>query len=64
MNRAQGVLVPLQPAEVYDPVADFWVHIPRMPFAQVRVLPIALLADVLKPIAIGLASVRGRLCVP
>ena len=35
-----------------------------MPFAQVRVLPIALLADVLKPIATGLASVRGRLCVP
>lgn len=64
VSKAQGAVVPLQSAEVYDPVADFWVQIPSMPFAQVRVLPIALLADVLKPIATGLASVRGRLYVP
>jgi hypothetical protein len=35
-----------------------------MPFSKAQVLPTAFLADMLKPIATGLTSYMGRLCVP
>ena len=35
-----------------------------MPFSKAQVLPTAFLVDMLKPIATGLTSNMGRLCVP
>lgn len=35
-----------------------------MPFSKVQVAPAAVLANMLKPIASGMASYKGRLCVP
>eukprot|EP01018_Ginkgo_biloba_P038011 Gb_12065 [translate_table: standard] len=64
VNRGRGGLTPLQSAESYDPVTDTWIQISSMPFARAQVLPTAFLADMLKPIATGMTSFRGRLCVP
>ncbi|KAJ1419904.1 Kelch-type beta propeller [Sesbania bispinosa] len=50
--------------EVYDPQTGTWSQLPSMPFAQAQVLPTAFLADLLKPIATGMTSYRGRLFVP
>ncbi|KAJ4965156.1 hypothetical protein NE237_017005 [Protea cynaroides] len=59
-----GALTPLQSAEVFDPHAGVWSQVPSMPFSKAQVLPTAFLADMLKPIATGMTSYRGRLCVP
>eukprot|EP00249_Psilotum_nudum_P008086 c21034_g1_i1 orf=386-1783(+) len=64
VNRLHGGLVPLQSAEVYEPSSDTWNPIPNMPFEKAKVLPTAFLANMLKPIATGMASFRGKLCVP
>ncbi|XP_039063014.1 F-box/kelch-repeat protein At1g22040-like [Hibiscus syriacus] len=50
VTRGHVGLTPLQSAEVFDPCTG--------------VLPTAFLADLLKPIATGLTSYRGRLFVP
>ncbi|XP_043720070.1 F-box/kelch-repeat protein At1g22040-like isoform X1 [Telopea speciosissima] len=58
-----GALTPLQSAEVFDPYTGEWSQVPSMPFSRAQVLPTAFLADMLKPIATGMTSYRGRLCV-
>uniref|UniRef100_A0A5B6YTZ7 F-box domain-containing protein n=1 Tax=Davidia involucrata TaxID=16924 RepID=A0A5B6YTZ7_DAVIN len=57
-------LTPLKSAEVFDPCSGTWSQLPSMPFSKAQVLPTALLADVLKPIAAGMIAYRGKLCVP
>lgn len=64
VTRGRGGLNPLQSAEVYDPHTATWSQLPNMPFAKAQVLPTAFLADLLKPIATGMTSYRGRLFVP
>lgn len=64
VTRGQGGLTPLQSAEVFDPHTGIWSQIPSMTFAKAQVLPTAFLADLLKPIATGMTSYRGRLFVP
>ncbi|KAF9623128.1 hypothetical protein IFM89_037644 [Coptis chinensis] len=38
--------------------------IPSMPFSKAQLLPTTFLADMFKPIATGMTTYRGRLCVP
>ncbi|XP_010916926.2 F-box/kelch-repeat protein At1g22040 isoform X1 [Elaeis guineensis] len=64
VSRDRGGLTPLQSAEVYDPDTGIWTQVPSMPFSKAQILPTAFLADLLKPIATGMTSYRGRLCVP
>lgn len=64
VTRSSGGLTPLQSAEVFDPQSGTWSDIPSMPFAKAQVLPTAFLADLLKPIATGMTSYRGKLYVP
>ncbi|CAN6478316.1 unnamed protein product [Victoria cruziana] len=64
VSRTKGGLTPLQSAEVFDPKTENWEQVPSMPFSRAQVLPTAFLADMLKPIATGMASYRGSLCVP
>ncbi|XP_022763738.1 F-box/kelch-repeat protein At1g22040-like [Durio zibethinus] len=64
VTRGRGGLTPLQSAEVFDPHSGIWSQIPSMPFSKAQVLPTAFLADLLKPIATGMTSYRGRLFVP
>ncbi|CAL9180478.1 unnamed protein product [Musa hybrid cultivar] len=62
--RGRNGLTPLHSAEVFDPATGLWTELPSMPFLKTRVFPLAFLADMVKPIATGMASYRGRLCVP
>lgn len=64
VNRCQGRLSPLQSAEVFDPETGQWSEVPSMPFSKAQVMPTAFLADILKPIATGLTTYRGKLFVP
>ncbi|GAU40109.1 hypothetical protein TSUD_389590 [Trifolium subterraneum] len=64
VTRGRGGLNPLQSSEVFDPHTGTWSPLPNMPFAKAQVLPTAFLADLLKPIATGMTSYRGRLYVP
>ncbi|KAL2317737.1 hypothetical protein Fmac_031613 [Flemingia macrophylla] len=64
VSQGQDGLVPLQSAEVFDPFTDTWSQVPSMPFSRAGVLPTAFLADMLKPIATGVTSYKGRLYVP
>lgn len=64
VSRARGGLTPLQSAEVFDPTTDTWSEVPSMPFSRAQGLPNAFFADMLKPIATGMTSYMGRLCVP
>ena len=64
VSQGRGGLTPLQSAEVFDPSTGTWSQVPSMPFSKAQVLPTAFLADMLKPIATGLTSYMGRLCVP
>ncbi|POO04062.1 F-box domain containing protein [Trema orientale] len=64
VSQGRGGLTPLQSAEVFDPSTSSWSEVPSMPFSKAQVLPTAFLADMLKPIATGLTSYLGRLCVP
>ncbi|XP_028753195.1 F-box/kelch-repeat protein At1g22040-like isoform X1 [Neltuma alba] len=64
VTRGPGGLSPLQSAEVYDPHTGVWSELPSMPFAKAQVLPTAFLADLLKPIATGMTSYKGKLFVP
>ncbi|KAE8716791.1 F-box/kelch-repeat protein [Hibiscus syriacus] len=63
-TKGHGGLTPLQSAEVFDPHTGIWSQIPSMPFSKAQVLPTAFLADLLKPIATGITSYKGRLFVP
>lgn len=64
VSRGRGGLTPLQSAEAFDPSTNTWSEIPSMPFSRAQVLPTAFLADMLKPIATGMTTYGGRLCVP
>ncbi|KAA8538030.1 hypothetical protein F0562_027390 [Nyssa sinensis] len=64
VSQDRGVLTPLQSAEVFDPCTCTWSQLPNIPFSKAQVLPSAFLADMLKPIATGVTSYRGTLCVP
>ncbi|KAK6135404.1 hypothetical protein DH2020_030858 [Rehmannia glutinosa] len=64
VTRGRGGLTPLQSAEVFDPCSGVWTEIPSMPFSKAQVLPTAFLADLLKPIATGMTSYKGKLYVP
>ncbi|KAI3836540.1 hypothetical protein MKX03_031406 [Papaver bracteatum] len=64
VSRGRGGLTPLQSAEVLDPRTGIWSEVPSMPFSRAQMLPTAFLADMLKPIATGMTSYRGKLCVP
>ncbi|KAM6544418.1 hypothetical protein CsatB_008865 [Cannabis sativa] len=64
VSQGRGGLSPLQSAEVFDPSTGTWSEVPSMPFSKAQVLPTAFLADMLKPIATGLTSYMGKLCVP
>ena len=64
VTRDRGGLIPLQSAEVFDPLTGVWSQIPSMPFAKAQVLPTAFLTDLLKPIATGMTSYKGKLFVP
>ncbi|CAK9160453.1 unnamed protein product [Ilex paraguariensis] len=64
VSRGRGGLTPLQSAEVFDPHTGLWSQVPSMPFSKTQVLPTAFLADLLKPIATGMTSYRGKLYVP
>ncbi|XVE95359.1 hypothetical protein REPUB_Repub02eG0090200 [Reevesia pubescens] len=61
--QGQGGLTPLQSAEVFDPQTGTWSQVPSMPCSRAHMLPNAFLADVMKPIATGMTSYMGRLCV-
>ncbi|XVF39467.1 hypothetical protein PTKIN_Ptkin01aG0037200 [Pterospermum kingtungense] len=63
VSRERGGLTPLQSAEVFDPHTGTWSQVPSMPCSRAHMLPNAFLADVLKPIATGMTSYMGRLCV-
>jgi hypothetical protein len=64
VSRGRGGLTPLQSSEVFDPKTGSWEPVPSMPFSKAQGLPTAFLADLLKPIATGLAMYRGKLYVP
>ncbi|KAE8677855.1 F-box/kelch-repeat protein [Hibiscus syriacus] len=64
VTRGRGRLTPLQSAEVFDPQTGIWSQIPSMPFSKAQILPTAFLADLLKPMATGMTSYKGRLFVP
>ncbi|KAL7157201.1 hypothetical protein ABFS83_02G061600 [Erythranthe nasuta] len=64
VTRGRGALAPLQSAEVFDPRSGVWTELPSMPFLKAQVLPTAFLTDLLKPIATGMTSYRGKLYVP
>ncbi|EYU35402.1 hypothetical protein MIMGU_mgv1a005531mg [Erythranthe guttata] len=64
VTRANGGLTPLQSAEAFDPLTGKWSELPNMPFSKGRVLPTAFLAEMLKPIATGMVSYRGKIYVP
>lgn len=64
VTRHQGGLSPLQSAEVFDAETGEWSEVPNMPFSKAQVMPTAFLADILKPIATGLTTYRGKLYVP
>ncbi|KAK1359277.1 F-box/kelch-repeat protein family [Heracleum sosnowskyi] len=49
--------------EVFDPRTGSWSEVPSMPFSKAQVLPTAFLADLLKPIATGMTSYKGKLYV-
>ncbi|KAL2460454.1 F-box/kelch-repeat protein [Abeliophyllum distichum] len=64
VTRGRGGLTPLQSAEVFDPCTGMWSEVPSMPFSKAQMLPTAFLAELLKPIATGMTSYRGKLYVP
>ncbi|ONK64468.1 uncharacterized protein A4U43_C07F26390 [Asparagus officinalis] len=64
VSRGRGGLTPLQSAEVFDPETELWEQMPNMPFSKAQILPTAFLAEMLKPIATGMTSFMGKLCVP
>lgn len=64
VSRGRNGLNPLRTAEVFDPETGLWTELPAMPFMKAHILPTAFLADILKPIATGMASYGERLYVP
>ncbi|CAN1164567.1 F-box/kelch-repeat protein At1g22040 [Linum perenne] len=63
VNGGRDGLMPLQSAEVFDPQTGLWSSLPSMPFLKAQTIPTAFLADLLKPIATGVTTYRGKLYV-
>ena len=55
VSRGRGGLT-LQSAEVFDLHTGSWTQVPSMLCSRAQMLPNAFLADMLKPIAIGMTS--------
>ncbi|XP_062205037.1 F-box/kelch-repeat protein At1g22040-like [Phragmites australis] len=64
VSNGKNGLTPLQSAEMYDPATGVWTEVPDMTFSKMQALPTAFLAELLKPIATGMTSYRGKLYVP
>jgi len=64
VSRDRGSFLPLCSAEAFDPYTGQWTQLPNMPFLKAMNLPTAFLADMLKPMATGMTTYRGRLHVP
>lgn len=64
VTGGQGGLVPLQSGEIYDPGTNTWCEIPKMPFSKAQPVPAPFMFEMLKPIATGMNTYRGKLCVP
>ncbi|KAL5231101.1 hypothetical protein ABZP36_029877 [Zizania latifolia] len=64
VSRGKNGLAPLQSAEVFDPTTGAWAEVPDMPFSRAQALPTAFLSELLKPVATGVTSHGGKLCVP
>lgn len=64
VSNGKDGLTPLQSAEVFDPTTGVWAEVPDMTFSKTQALPTAFLAELLKPIATGMTSYRGKLYVP
>ncbi|TVT99428.1 hypothetical protein EJB05_55200, partial [Eragrostis curvula] len=64
ISKGKNGLMPLQSAEVFDPRTGVWTEVPDMTFSKAQALPTAFLAELLKPIATGMTSYRGKLYVP
>uniref|UniRef100_A0A0A9DXH9 F-box domain-containing protein n=1 Tax=Arundo donax TaxID=35708 RepID=A0A0A9DXH9_ARUDO len=64
VSKGKNGLTPLQSAEVFDPATGVWADVPDMTFSKAQALPTAFLAELLKPIATGITSYRGKLYVP
>ncbi|CAD6266497.1 unnamed protein product [Miscanthus lutarioriparius] len=63
VSKGKNGLAPLKSAEVFDPATGVWADVPDMLFSKSQALPMSL-ADLLKPIATGVTSYRGKLYVP
>ncbi|KAJ1295900.1 hypothetical protein BS78_01G258800 [Paspalum vaginatum] len=64
VSKGKNGLTPLQSAEVFDPATGVWAELPDMTFSKAQALPTAFLAELLKPVATGTISYRGKLYVP
>ncbi|KAK3153540.1 hypothetical protein QOZ80_2BG0176780 [Eleusine coracana subsp. coracana] len=64
ISKGKNGLTPLQSAEVFDPRTGVWAEVPDMTFSKVQALPTVFLAELLRPIATGMTSYRGKLHVP
>ncbi|RLN42377.1 F-box/kelch-repeat protein [Panicum miliaceum] len=64
VSKGKDRLTPLQSVEVFDPATGVWAELPDMTFSKAQALPTAFLAELLKPIATGMTSYRGKLYVP
>ncbi|KAL6641121.1 hypothetical protein ACP70R_019302 [Stipagrostis hirtigluma subsp. patula] len=64
VTKGKNGLTPLQSAEVFDPATGVWAEVPDMTFSKAQALPTPFLAELLKPIATGMTSYRGKLYVP
>ncbi|CAL4933031.1 unnamed protein product [Urochloa decumbens] len=64
VSKSKDGLTPLQSAEVFDPATGAWAEVPDMTFSKAQALPTAFLAELLKPIATGMTSYKGKLYVP
>lgn len=64
VTGGQGGLLPLQSGEFYNPCTNTWSELPKMPFSKAQSIPAPFMVDMLKPIATGMSTYRGKLCVP
>jgi hypothetical protein len=64
ISKGKNGLTPLQSAEVFGPKTGVWAEVPDMTFSKAQALPTVFLAELLKPIATGMTSYRGKLYVP
>lgn len=64
VTGGQGGLLPLQSGEVFDPCTNTWSELPTMPFSKAQSVPAPFMVEMLRPIATGMSTYKGKLCVP